>query len=262
MDIVERNLGYAKVKDYSNANKKAFWHKIRHHILTFTQQQAGFTTSVNELAIEVEMKPITYAIAKRLKKDLYVRNQDGKEIVADTAVKLMQKLHQIWSGTCKFEDGTAKSIDYSKAEYIYGNFKDYKIAIFYKFKEELNLLQEFLGEKLTTDLEKFNTTDKWIALQFVSGREGISLAKADYLVAYNIDFSATTYIQFRDRLTTMDRKENQMFWIFSKGGIEKDILQKVRKKETYTSTLFLKENGIKIPNENNTTIRRRRLLGP
>lgn len=255
VDIVERNLGYAKVKDYSNANKKAFWHKIRHHILTFTQQEAGFTTTVNELAIEVEMKPITYAIAQRLKKNLYVKNQEGKEIIADTAVKLMQKLHQIWSGTCKFEDGTAKSIDYSKAEYIYENFKDYKIAIFYKFKEELNLLQEYLGDKLTTDLEIFNTTDKWIALQFVSGREGISLSKADYLVAYNIDFSATTYIQFRDRLTTMDRKENQMFWMFSKGGIENDILQKVRNKQTYTSSIFLKENDIKIK-EKPTTKRR------
>lgn len=255
VDIVERNLGYAIVNDYSNANKKAFWHHIRYLILTFTQQEAGFTTSVNEMAIEVEMKPITYAIAQRLKKELYVKNQEGKEIIADTAVKLMQKLHQIWSGTCKFEDGTAKSIDYSKAEYIYENFKDYKIAIYYKFKEELNLLQEFIGEKLTTDLETFNTTDKWIALQFVSGREGISLAKADYLVAYNIDFSATTYIQFRDRLTTMDRKENQMFWIFSKGGIEKDILLKVRNKQTYTSSIFVKENDIKIK-EKPTTKRR------
>jgi hypothetical protein len=250
VNIKEVNLGYAKVKDYSDANKKEFWHLIRHNILTFTQEQAGFTTSVNEMVLEIEMKPITYAIANRLKKDLYVKNQEGKEIIADTAVKLLQKMHQIYSGSCKFEDGTAKSIDFSKIEYIYDNFKDYKIAIFYKFQEELRLMQEFLGEKLTTDLETFNTTDKWIALQFISGREGISLAKADYLVAYNIDYSATTYFQFRDRLTTMQRKENTLFWIFSKGGIELNIYKKVSLKKNYTTTLFLKENGIKIPNEN------------
>jgi hypothetical protein len=260
VNIVERNLGYAKVKDYSDANKKEFWHLIRHNILTFTQEQAGFTTSVNEMVLEVEMKPITYAIANRLKKDLYVKNQEGKEIIADTAVKLLQKMHQVYSGTCKFEDGTAKSIDYSKIEYIYDNFKDYKIAIFYKFQEELRLMQEFLGEKLTTDLETFNTTDKWIALQFVSGREGISLAKADYLVAYNIDYSATTYFQFRDRLTTMQRKDNTLFWIFAKGGIELDIYKKVKDKKNYTTSIFIKENDIKLPKENNTGNGSKRLL--
>jgi superfamily II DNA or RNA helicase len=251
VNIVEKNLGYAKVKDYSDANKKDFWHLIRHNILTFTQEQAGFITSVNEMVLEVEMKPITYEIIKRLKKDLYVKNQEGKEIIGDTAVKLLQKMHQVYSGTCKFEDGTAKSIDYSKIEYIYNNFKEKKIAIFYKFQEELKLMQEFLKDKLTTDLEEFNSTDKWIALQFVSGREGISLAKADYLLAYNIDYSATTYFQFRDRLTTMQRKENTLFWIFSKSGIELDIYKKVKDKKNYTTNLFIKENDIKISEQNN-----------
>jgi hypothetical protein len=259
VNIKEVNLGYAKVKDYSDANKKGFWHLIRHNILTFTQEQAGFITRVNEMVLEVEMKPITYAIAERLKKDLYVKNQDGKEIIADTAVKLLQKMHQIYSGTCKFEDGTSKSIDYSKIEYIYDNFKDYKISIFYKFQEELRLMQDFLGEHLTTNLDEFNTTDKWIALQFVSGREGISLAKADYLVAYNIDYSATTYFQFRDRLTTMQRKENTLYWIFSKDGIEKKIHLQVKNKKNYTTSIFIKENGIKLPKENNRGNGRKRL---
>jgi hypothetical protein len=112
-------------------------------------------------------------------------------------------------------------------------------------------MQEFLLEKLTTDLETFNNSDKWIALQFVSGREGISLAAADYLVAYNIDYSATTYFQFRDRLTTMKRKENTLFWIFAKSGIESKIHQQVFNKKNYTTNLFLKENDIKIPNKSN-----------
>jgi hypothetical protein len=109
-------------------------------------------------------------------------------------------------------------------------------------------------------LETFNTTDKWIALQFVSGREGISLASADYLVAYNIDYSATTYFQFRDRLTTMQRKENTLFWIFAKGGIELDIYKKVSLKKNYTTTLFLKENDIKISEQNNKRNGSKRLL--
>lgn len=259
VNITEKNLGYGKVKNYSDADKKKFWHFIRHNILTHTQVEAGFETKVNEFVQEVEMLPITYEIAKRLKRDLYVRNKDGKEIKGDTAVKLMQKLHQIYSGTCKFEDETSKSIDYSKIEFIYNNFKDKKIAIFYKFKEELILMQTYLKDKLTTDLTEFNESNKWIALQFVAGREGISLSKADLLIAYNIDFSATTYFQFRDRLTTIDRKENQLIWIFAKGGIEKDIYLKVKNKISYTSSIFIQENGIKISNENNTGIQSKRL---
>ena len=88
---------------------------------------------------------------------------------------------------------------------------------------------------------EFDNTNKCIALQIVSGREGISLKNAKYLVYYNIDFSATSYWQSRDRLTTMQRQSNEIFWIFSKGGIELDIYKTVLKKKDYTLKIF-KEN--------------------
>lgn len=154
----------------------------------------------------------------------------------------MQKIHQLSSGTCKFEDGTSMVIDYSKAEFIKWKFADEKIAIFYKFKEELNALRQVYGaENLTEDLDEFNNTDKCIALQIVSGREGISLKNAKYLVYYNIDFSATSYWQSRDRLTTMDRNTNDIYWIFSKGGIEKNIYKSVMNKKNYTLSNFKRD---------------------
>jgi hypothetical protein len=55
------------------------------------------------------------------------------------------------------------------------------------------MLKSVLKDKLTTDLDEFNNSDKWIALQYQSGKEGLSLSKADYLVALNIDFSSSTY---------------------------------------------------------------------
>jgi hypothetical protein len=70
-----------------------------------------------------------------------------------------------------------------------------------------------------------------IALQIVSGREGISLKNADYLVYYNIDFSATSYWQSKDRMTTKDRLNNNVYWIFAKDGIEYDIYKAVTKKK-------------------------------
>jgi len=169
----------------------------------------------------------------------------GKEevILADTGVKLMQKLHQIYSGTIKFESGNRMVIDDTKALYIMEKFKGKKIGIFYKFVAELDALRTaYSADTLTTDLEEFNTTDKSIALQIVSGREGISLRNAEFIVFYNIDFSATSYWQARDRMTTMERKFNKVYWVFSKGGIEKDIYKQVLKKKNFTLSHF--KNGI------------------
>ena len=188
----------------------------------------------------VELNDSTYKIIDKLKKDLVV---EGKEevILADTAVKLMMKLHQLYSGTIKFESGNSMVLDLTKAEFIKSQFATSKIGIFYKFKEELNALSQVFGaDNLTTDLSVFESTDKNIALQIVSGREGISLKQADCLVYYNIDFSATSYWQSKDRMTTKDRLDNDVYWIFTKGGIENDIYKTVIKKKDYTINHFKK----------------------
>jgi hypothetical protein len=260
VNVKVKHLGYAKVNDYTDARKKDFWHLIRYYILTFTQVEAGFSTQVNENVLYCDMDAITYKIIDKLKTDLVVQNKEGQLILADTSVKLQQKLHQLYSGTCKFEDGTSKVIDFSKAMFIDNNFKGQKIAIFYKFVEEFNALKIIFGNRLTNDLEEFNTTDKNIALQIVSGREGISLAKAKYLVYYNIDFSAVSYWQSRDRLTTMDRKVNDVYWIFSTDGIESKIYASVIKKKDYNNETFKRDFGAKNTNKNNQPTNKRRLV--
>jgi len=213
--------------------------------VTYTQEQAGFESVIEEECLYVDMKPSTISMCNKLIKDLIVQ---GKEevILADTAVKLQQKLHQMYSGTVKFESGNTMVIDSSKAEFIRDKFKGVKIGIFYKFIAELEALRQvFGGENLTNDLEEFNSTDKSIALQIISGREGISLQNAKYLVFYNIDFSATSYWQGRDRMTTMTRKFNKIFWIFTRGGIEDKIYKSVMNKKSYTLSHFKKDYDTK-----------------
>ena len=237
VNVTEQNLGYARVKVYKDGIESKILPQIQPYIITFTQAEAGFTSEVNEHILECEMLPITYDIIKRLKRDKIVQGKSGL-ILGDTSVKMMQKIHQLSSGTCKFEDGTSMVIDYSKAEFIKWKFENEKIAIFYKFKEELNALKSIYGSDLTEDLDEFNNTDKCIALQIVASREGISLKNAKYLVYYNIDFSATSYWQSRDRLTTFDRPSNDVYWIFSKGGIENKIYKTVMNKKNYTLSNF------------------------
>jgi hypothetical protein len=186
------------------------------------------------------MSDRTYSLADKLMKDLIVEGKDDV-ILADTPVKLMQKLMQIYSGTVKLESGKAVVLDKTKAEFIRDRFKDQKIGIFYVFKEEFNLLKSVLGDSLTADLDEFNSTDKSIALQIVSGREAISLRNAKYLVMFNIQHSAVSYIQSRDRMTTIDRLSNKVYWLFSEGGIEEKIYKVVSKKLPYTSKHFKKD---------------------
>jgi hypothetical protein len=240
VNIKMKHLGYAQVKDYTDADINKIMSVIKPYIITFTQEQAGFTSEIEEEVLKVKMKSSTYEMCNRLRKDLVI---EGKEqvILADTSVKLQQKLHQMYSGTIKFESGDSMVIDLSKAEFIYSYFKDKKIGIFYKFVEELNALKTIFGDKLTINLDEFNDSDKSIALQIVSGREGISLKNADFLVFYNIDFSATSYWQARDRQTTIDRKFNKVYWVFSEGGIEEKIYKSVIKKKSYTTNHFKKD---------------------
>ena len=209
-------------------------------MINYTQKEAGFLSTTTEEIFEVELKESTYSLIKKLKRDLII---EGKEevILGDTPVKLMSKLHQLCSGTVKFESGNSMVIDTTKAEFIKEQWQGCQIGIFYKFKEELVALQKVFGDELTTDLDEFNNTFKNIALQIVSGREGISLKKAEYLVYYNIDFSATSYWQSKDRMTTKERLENQVFWIFAKDGIEYDIYKAVTKKKNYTLSHFKKD---------------------
>ena len=251
VNIKLKFVGYAQIKDYSDAYKDRIDKIIDKYIISFTQEQSGFNSKVTENVIKVKMKTITYNIAKELKKNNIFEGKNDL-IIADTGVKLMSKLHQLYSGTCILESGKTQIIDNSKCIEIENKFKNNKIAIFYKFQAEYDLIKQYFNDKITNDLNEFNTSDKWIALQIVSGREGISLKEADYLVYFNIDYSAVSYLQSKDRMTTMERKENNIFWIFSDGGIEEHIYKSVMNKKNYTLSVFKKNyNGINIPKKSN-----------
>ena len=232
-------IGAMKVNDYSGALKDKITTKVDPLMITYTQEAAGFESKINEIVYKIPMKASTYTLCDRLKKDLVIQGKDDV-ILADTGAKLMNKLHQMYSGTIILESGKRQILDDSKAQFIINTFRGKKIGIFYKFKAEWDLLKDVYEDKLTDDLEVFNSTDKNIALQIVSGREGISLRNADVLVYFNIDFSAVSYWQSRDRMTTIDRKFNDIYWIFAKGGIEEKIYQTVQEKKDYTLTYFKK----------------------
>jgi len=238
--VVQRKINGFNINDY-NSGKESILTKMSPYTIAFTQADAGFESSIEEEILTVRMNPVTYGLCKALKRDLVVQGVD-EVILADTGVKLMSKIHQLYSGTVKFESGKSKVIDHSKADFIKEYFNGKRIGVFYKFKAELTALMDVFGDDLCTTLEDFDEGGyQVIALQIVSGREGISLRNADYIVFYNIDFSATSYWQARDRMTTKDRKNNKVYWIFSEFGIEKKIYAAVSRKKNFTLKHFRKD---------------------
>lgn len=249
----KKHLGYAEVNDYTEVNAEGmnFIRKMQELIfLSYTQVQSGFNTSVNKKILYCEMSPATHEMRKLLLKNLFL-NLIGSDVIADTAVKLQNKIHQLSSGSVITEDKKVYIIDYSKAEFIKEYFKGKKLAIFYFFQAEYQILETVFSDSLTNDLNEFNSTDKHIALQQISGAEGISLAKADVLIFYNFGFSNVKFTQAIDRLTTMERKENDVYFIFGKGGIEEKIYNRLELKKDYITSAFKKDYGIKLPKKVN-----------
>jgi len=240
VNVFQKKIGAMPHNDYTQG-KETILDEMKPYMISYTQKEAGFKVETIEKVLKVKMDFTTYQLIKKLKTDLVIKGKTGEVILADTGVKLMSKIHQMFSGTVKFESGKSLVLDTSKAEFIATQFKNKKLGIFYKFKAEYDALKSVLGDTLTTELEEFKTTNKSIALQIVSGREGISLKEADYLVYYNIDFSALSYWQSRDRMTTKDSRKNYVYWIFADNGIEDKIYKTVSKKKDYTLKHFEKD---------------------
>lgn len=233
-----------EIKDYSQADKSKIDLATSHLFLSFTQSEAGFEQSVVEEILTVKMSEGTYLLADYLKKHRVHIGKEGQEILADTEVKLLQKLHQIYSGSVLAEDGNATVFDHTKVHFIKKHFVGQKIGVFYKFKAERAMLfWAFGADKITEDPMEFNAgSGKTFIAQIQSGREGINLSTADCLVFLNIDFAAVSYWQARARLQDKNRtKEAKIYWVFAEGGLENKIYERVLDKRDYTLRYFKKD---------------------
>jgi hypothetical protein len=234
------------INDYSCARLEKIKPITDKIFITFTQEEAGFKQMVQEEILTVRMAESTYKFADRLRIDKIVPNKDGEVVLADTAVKLMNKMHQIYSGSVIVDEPErrAAAFDHTKAEFIRDTFQNCrKFAIYYKFIAEAVILQWVFAGRIFTDPHAFaEVTDGVFISQIQSGREGINLSTAEALVFYNIDFSAVSYWQARARLQTKDREaEAKIYWVFAEGGIEHKIYKAVMDKKDYTLDHFKKD---------------------
>lgn len=230
-NITQKKVAFNRiVNDYSDCR----FDISKLEIISCTQSEAGFNAEIKEHFIKVQMNDKVKFVIDKLKKDKVVEGKNGV-ILADTKVKEMNKVHQLSSGTCILENGKTIILDYAKIDKIKEMFLGKKLAIFYKYKAELKLLQSL---NITQSIDEFNSTNKNIALQFLSGREGINLSKADVLIFFNLDFSAVTYWQTRERLMSKDRANADVYFLFSDCGIERYVYKVINQKKQFTTAHY------------------------
>lgn len=243
--ITKKRIGNTQeIFDYSQADGDKIWKDIKHLFILFSQQQAGFNASVDEYFLTVEMSDTCRKVYREIEKErIYIYQREGHADAvaqAESGAELINKLAQIASGTLIYDDEPkGRIIDQSKALFISREFANRKIAVFYRFKAELELLKAFFP-KWTDSPEVFNGADDYTFLgQIQSAREGVNLSSADALVAYNIDFSATSYFQMKARGQSKDRvTQCPIYWIFSQFGIEAKIYQAVSNKKNFTFSYY------------------------
>jgi hypothetical protein len=242
VNVTQDKRGVYLVNNYSNADKERILKDLQPIMITYTQEEAGFDCPVREMFHEVD-DPTSLLLCKNLFKYRVIERQAGK-IIADTPATLLSKLHQLSSGTCITDRGIDFVSD-AKAVYIRDNFKNRKIAIYYKFVAELQIIKQHFPN--TTDSpEEFQLRDNLIFVcQISSGREGITLSTADCIIMYNIDYSAVSYWQSRARLQALNRTNlAEIHWLFTRGGIETRVYKAVTAKKNFTASYFFQNGGV------------------
>lgn len=243
VNVWQRMINGYRVNDYKNGIEELIKPDIKPFMVHISQKQAGFESFVEETVLIVNMNPNIYKLIEKLKKDKIYQLKNGEHIIADTPTRALTTFHQICSGTIKTEEGGRFILDRSKADFIKEKFKGQKIAIFSKYIAEEKLLKKTFPNH-TNNPQEFQKRDDLVFIrQIISGREGINLSSADAIVLYNIDYSATSYIQVRARMQTKTRtKASSLYWIFSDKGIESKIYSVVKnKKKNYTSYYFKRD---------------------
>lgn len=226
------------VRDYSNARKELIDEDVKGLFIDYSQEEAGFESNINEHFLTVPMKFWTDVYIDTLKRDK-VLSIDGHDILGDTPAKLMSKLHQLSSGTVIDEVGNHLTTDTSKAEYIRDMFRGKKIAVFYVYQSEADLLHESFPD-WTDSPEEFQTSeDRTFICQVRRAREGVRLDTADALIFFNLEYSYLSYEQGRNRLVSKERKAPaEVYFLLSDCGIESYIVEAVRSKTDFTFSWY------------------------
>lgn len=214
-------------------------------VIPLSREEAGFAQEVVHLHIFIDMPDEIRRLYNEMKREGYIE-VNGVPVAASNAADRMGKMLQLCGGTILGENDEQIIIDDFKAKFIQYHFAGLnKIAIFYKYRTERMLLEKVF-EDFTDNPEHFNSTETRVFLgQFTSIKEGVDLRTADCIVMYSADYSAAGMYQSMARLLSRDRtKDAPIYWVFCKGGMEKNVFKKASVKKVFTERFKQMEKSL------------------
>jgi len=247
VDVYQIRIGGRMANKYERAHKDMIDGYTSKLFIKVSQKDAGFEQLIEEEILEVPIDQVQKDLIKSIK-DRGFCQVNGELCIPPNGASKLSKIAQICGGTLLLDDAEkGVVISRAKAEFIYQHFKGQKIAILYVYKAEGDLLRDIFKNH-TSDENVFRKDDSstFIA-QIRSAREGVDLSSADSLVMYSVDFSATSYFQGKARIQSHSRKKKaNLYWVFTKGGIESHIYSAVSKKKSFTLGYY--KNSLKSGN--------------
>jgi len=120
--------------------------------------------------------------------------------IANGGASKMTKVSQLAGGTCIADDDEAYIISPFKAQHISELHKDSNCCVFYKYKKERELLEQY-----------FNKDDIY---QIDSNCTGLDLSHYDEMVIYSLSWSGANYLQVLNRLVNVNREDTPKVYIY------------------------------------------------
>lgn len=225
---------------YKAAIEDKIMDKIGNLIVTMTKQKANFDVIVNEKIHQVEVNEQYLKALNGFYKNRVLTIDSRYEIVAESSASALNKLHQLNGGTIKLNDKDSMVLSNHKVNYIKSNLgKENKIVILCNYVKERDLLLSSLASS-TDEVEKFKSEDyKYFVGHIKTFSEGVDFSYADTMIIYSLNFSATTYLQSRERLANKKRtRPITVHYLFTKGGVDEYIYKAVSNKMNFTSSYY------------------------
>lgn len=228
-----------RINSYKKTEEELIQEETKHLFVSMTKEKANFKILVEEKIHQIEInQDYTNALNRfYLHRVLKIGDYD---IVAETAAATLNKMHQLTGGTIKIDDDVSIITSTHKLDYIKKNLsQDKKIVILCNYVEERNLLLREL-ESSTENIEEFKNED----CQFFIGHiktfsEGVDFSYADSMIIYSLNFSATTFLQSRERLANKKRiKPIIVNYLFAKNSIDEKIFEAVKSKMNFTNSYY------------------------
>ena len=233
---------------YKKCKSEKILQELDQYFVKMSQEDAGFDVNANDVILTITNDEV-FKIHNDFKKNKMMEFR-GYSIVAESAAELLIRLHQICGGVVYSKDPEMQlTLSLYKVMYlrsVYPAFRTMrKIVVLCNYIHERKILLENLMNS-TDDVERFKKEPqlKYFIGNVKAYSEGVDFSYADAMVIYSMNFSATTYIQVRNRMCNKNREEPaNIYYLMLEGGIDRYIYDTVKQKENFNTKIFYNIEG-------------------